>query len=82
MMKVEKIIKLLNENNKVEFKLYSLNYVIENKDNITIIYSTAYPKDIKKYNNIEELLNSFTIYNELLIEHDNRIIIVGGKYNE
>lgn len=74
-MNIEKIVNQLTEKNKVEFKLYSLTYVIENKDNMTIIYATSYPKNIKQYKNIEDLLNNFTIYNEPLINHDNRIIM-------
>ena len=74
-MNIEKIVNQLTEKNKVEFKLYSLTYVIENKDNMTIIYATSYPKNIKQYQNIEDLLNNFTIYNEPLINHDNRIIM-------
>lgn len=75
-MNIEKIVNQLTEKNKVEFKLYSLTYVIENKDNMTIIYATSYPKNIKQYKNIEDLLNNFTIYNEVLANHDNRIIIL------
>lgn len=78
-MNVEKIVNQLTVKNRVEFKLYSLTYVIENKDNMTVIYATAYPKNIKQYKNIEDLINNFMIYNEPLLNHDNRIIIIGGS---
>ncbi len=63
-MNVEKIKQLLLENNRVEFKLYSLDYVIENKDGITLLYATTYRKDIRKYNIIYVLINRFTVYYE------------------
>ena len=73
-MNNEKIKSLLQQNKKVQFKLYSMDYVIEQKDDSVIIYSPTYPKDIKKYANIDNLLLNFTVYNESLIDSDSRII--------
>ena len=75
-MNIEKLKDKLAKNNKVMFKLYSLEYVIELVDNNYVqIYSPTYSNDIRKYNNINELLNSFTVYNENLSEVQERIII-------
>lgn len=74
-MNVEKLKSVLAKNNKVTFKLYSLEYVIELVDNHVQIYSSTYLNDIRKYNNINELLNNFRVYNETLLESDGRIVI-------
>ena len=74
-MNIEKIKDKLAKNNKVMFKLYSLEYVIELVDNHVQIYSPTYLNDIRKYNNINELLNNFRIYNETLLESENRIVV-------
>ena len=74
-MNVEKLKDKLAKSNKVMFKLYSLEYVIELVDNRVQIYSPTYLNDIRKYNNINELLNNFRVYNETLLESDGRIVI-------
>ena len=74
-MNIEKLKDKLAKNNKVMFKLYSLEYVIELVDNHVQIYSSTYLNDIRKYNNINELLNNFRVYNETLLESDGRIVI-------
>lgn len=73
-MNYEKIKSLLQQNKKVHFKLYSMDYEIHQKDDGVIIFSPTYPKDIKKYDNIDKLLTYFTVYNESLMDSDSRII--------
>lgn len=72
-MNVDKIKSILKQNNKVSFKLYSLDYVIIINNEIVELYSPTYPNDIRRFKNIEELLNNFTVYNETLIEVDGKI---------
>ena len=75
-MNVEKLKDKLAKSNKVMFKLYSLEYVIELVDNNYVqIYSPTYSNNIRKYNNINELLNNFRVYNETLLESENRIVV-------
>lgn len=74
-MNIEKLKSILAKNNKVTFKLYSLDYVIEIVDNHVQIYSPTYLNDVRKYDNLEELLNNFRVYNETLLEVEGRIII-------
>lgn len=74
-MNIEKLKSVLAKSNKVMFKLYSLEYVIELVDNHVQIYSPTYLNDIRKYNNINELLNNFRVYNETLLESENRIVV-------
>lgn len=74
-MNIEKLKSVLAKNNKVTFKLYSLDYIIEIVDNHVQIYSPTYLNDVRKYNNLEELLNNFRVYNETLLESDRKIVI-------
>ncbi len=74
-MNIEKLKNALAKNNKVTFKLYSLEYVIELVDNHVQIYSPTYMNDIRSYSNINELLNNFRVYNETLLEVDERIVV-------
>ena len=54
-------------NNRIKFKLYSLEYLIERADNYVQVYAIDYPTRKSKYNTLEELFNNFTVYNEPLI---------------
>ena len=59
---------MLDKDNRVIFKLYSLEYTIEIADNQICIYSLTYTYNIKFYSELEELLNNFKVYNETLSE--------------
>lgn len=72
-MIVEKINKLFNEKNEVHFKLYALEYTIKKENDIVIIYADLYPNKKNIYSSIEELLNNYTVYNENLIDNQQRI---------
>lgn len=72
-MNIEKIKNILEQNKKVSFKLYSLDYIIQYNNNLVELYSPTYPNDIRRYRSIEELLNTFTVYNETLVEIDDKI---------
>ena len=61
---IEKIKKQLRENGKVSFKIYSLVYIIENKEKDIIIYPELYPYKKEYYNNIDTLLDYYLIFNE------------------
>ena len=67
-MSYESIKKEFEINNRLSFKLYSLEYLIERvDDNYILIYAIDYPTRKSKYNNLEELMNNYTVYNEPLI---------------
>lgn len=74
-MNIGKIKNILAKNNKVTFKLYSLDYEINIVDNYIQIFSLAYPKLVKIYNTLEELLNNFQVYNESLLEVEDNIMV-------
>lgn len=75
-MIIEKIKEIYNNVNEVHFKIYSLEYTIKKENERTIIYADLYSGKKESYNNIDELLNNFTIYNETLIDNESRILII------
>ena len=72
-MSYETIKAEFEKDNRLKFKLYSLEYLIEKVDNYIQIYAIDYPTRKSKYNSLEELLNNYTIYNEPLITVLNNI---------
>ena len=76
-MNVDRIKEILSKNNKVSFKLYSMDYIIELENNMLILYSPTYPNDKRQYKDINTLLSTFKVYNETLIEVDSRIEKIG-----
>jgi len=66
-MSYESIKSEFETNNRIKFKLYSLEYLIERVDNYVQVYAVDYPTRKSKYNTLEELFNNFTVYNEPLI---------------
>ena len=74
-MDYNQLYELFSNNKVIHFKLYSLEYVISIIDNHVQIYSPTYLNDIRTYNNINELLNNFRVYNETLLESENRIVV-------
>lgn len=75
-MSYESIKREFETNNRVKFKLYSLEYLLEKVDNYIQIYAIDYPTRKSKYNSFEELMNNFTVYNEPLITILNNIKII------
>lgn len=70
---INKIKEIFNSKGKVFFKLLSLEYIIEKKDNVVYIYSPTYPNDTRKYNSIDQLIENFFIYGNNLIDNEDRI---------
>ena len=66
-MSYEAIKSEFKTNNRIKFKLYSFEYIIERVDNYVQVYAIDYPTRKSKYNTLEELFNNFTVYNEPLI---------------
>ena len=70
---IKTIIEKYNEIGKVQFKLFSLEYIIEKQNNQVAVYPILYSNRKQYFSNIEEALNNFTIYNESIIENEDRI---------
>ena len=73
-MNIEKIKTIFNEKNEVHFKLYRLDYTIKEENNKIMVYADLYANRKEIYNTIDEVLNYFTVYNESIIENQNRIM--------
>lgn len=73
MNNINKLKEIFNSKGKVFFKLLSLEYIIEKKDNMVYIYSPTYPNDTRKYNSIEQLIENFIIYGNNLTDNEDRI---------
>lgn len=74
-MNYNQLYELFLNNKVIHFKLYSLEYNIEEESNKVVIYANYYEKNKRYFNSFEELMNNFNIYNELLINQIDRIII-------
>ena len=74
MNNINKLKEIFNSKGKVFFKLLSLEYVIEKKDDMVYIYSPTYPNDVRKYKSLDQLLECFIIYGNTLEENNDRIV--------
>ena len=74
-MNYNQLYELFLNNKVIYFKLYSLEYNIEEESNKVVIYANYYEKNKRYFNSFEELMNNFNIYNEPLINQIDRIII-------
>ena len=74
-MDYNQLYELFLNNKVIHFKLYSLEYNIEEESNKVVIYANYYEKNKRYFNSFEELMNNFNVYNEPLINQMDRIII-------
>lgn len=74
-MEFNQLYELFLNNKVIHFKLYSLEYNIEEEGSKVVIYANYYEKNKRYFNSFEELMNNFNIYNEPLINQIDRIII-------
>jgi len=54
--------------------LYSLDYTIKEDNGKILVYADLYDNKKESYNTIDEVLNYFTIYNESIIQNQDRIM--------
>ena len=73
-MNIDNIKTIFNEKREVHFKLYSLDYTIKEDNSEILVYADLYDNKKESYNTIDEALNNFTIYNESIIQNQNRIM--------
>ena len=74
-MDYNQLYELFSNNKVIHFKLYSLEYNIEEENNKVVIYANYYEKNKRYFKSFEELMNNFNIYNEPFINQMDRIII-------
>ena len=66
-----------NKNKKIKFRLYCLEYIIEEKNGLYEIKTLSYPeKKIHQFKTLAELFDSYTIYNEILRRHLNKMNLI------
>ena len=75
-MSYEELKNKFNIDNKLKFKLYSLEYNVELVNDKVEIYAISYENRKKYYNSFDELMNNYTVYNEPLMEQISRIQII------
>ena len=73
-MNIENIKTIFNEKREVHFKLYSLDYTIKEDNGKILVNADLYDNKKESYNTIDEALNYFTVYNESIIQNQNRIM--------
>ncbi len=66
----------LENNNEVKIKLYTLDYTIRKEDDGIIIYADLYSSQKKKFNDIDDLLNNYYVYNESMINCLKDVVIL------
>ena len=70
---IDRIKDILQTNNSVEFRIYSLSYIIENKNTDYIIYPKNDINRKKIYKSLDELFKKYEIYNESLKTNEDKI---------
>ena len=75
-MNIDKIKELFNQKGEVHFKLYSLEYTIIKENDEILVYADLYATRKQRYSSLDEALNYFTVYNESLIDNENRIMSI------
>jgi len=70
---IKKLKSVLSEKGIVKFKLYSLDYTIQNEEDGVVIFADLYNSKKSKYDNIETLLQQHYIYGENIEENEERI---------
>ena len=72
---IDKIEEIVNNKNKIIFKLYGVNYTIEKNEDKYYIYQTLNRLRQKQYMSLDELFKDYTVYNETLEDNQNLIIL-------
>lgn len=74
MITIANLKKEFEQNGKVRFKLYTLDYEIIQNDTYVVIYSLQYPNNKTYFNSFDEVINNYLIYNESIKENEDKII--------
>lgn len=75
-MSYEKLEEMLNVYNELKFRLYNVEYIIRKNNNKIELYPTLYSNQKKIYDNFEDAMNNFQIYNEPIKESINKFIVL------
>lgn len=72
-MNIDEIKRLYNRRYKVEFRLYGMEYTIMKVQKGAIIFPNIYNDRPTLFDNVDLLLNNYTIFNESIINCQNDI---------
>ena len=78
-MNFKELQEIFNSSNKIKFKLYSLEYVIESKDNEIIVYALDYSGRKEKFKSFKEAMNNYKIYSEPIINQMDKIELLDNN---
>lgn len=76
LMRYQELENLYNDNYKLKFRLFGLEYIIKKDIDDVIIYPILYSESKKIFSNFSELMNNYTIFNEPIIKNIDRIILL------
>lgn len=72
-MNIDNIKDILNENGIVQFKIYSLEYIIKNVEDGVVIYPLLYEYKKNKYENVDEIFSNYYIFGENIRDNEDKI---------
>lgn len=75
-MKYKEMEKLFYTNNRIEFRLLSMIYVIKSTANGVAVYPKIYSDRKSYYFDFNDAMNSYEVYREPLISYMDRIHII------
>lgn len=75
-MSFKELQEIFESDNIIKFKLYSMNYIIERKNDCIEAYAEDYSGRKEKYNSFKEAMNNFKIYTEPLINQLDSIELI------
>ena len=75
-MRYQELENLYNDNYKLKFRLFGLEYIIKKDIEGVLIYPILYPESKKIFSNFSELMNNYTIFNEPIIKNIDKIILL------
>ena len=65
-----------DNHNGIKFKLYSMNYIIDKKDDYIDAYAENFTGRKERYKSFKDVVNNFKIYNEPLLSQLDSIQII------
>ena len=75
-MNFKELQEIFNNDNIIRFKLYSLEYVIESRNDEVVAYAIDYSGRKESFNSFKEALNNFKIYTEPLMNQIDKIELI------
>ena len=73
---------IFEQNNKIRFKLYSLEYIIEKDGENVVAYAIDYSERKNRFPSFKDAMNNFKVYNESIISQINLIEIIPSETSE